>query len=700
MINLQSILSFSASGLMLLTALTAAGRSAFSRQKAFFVFSAAVISSALLFQAMTIVSSAPAQALVQMQFLLSLTVFLPAACLPFFFFFARDCSREEFTRRLPGIITLVILLGIAAILLPVQLVVREVSFTESGEFWGVVFSGYGKGLGIFLILANVFYLYSMENTYRSSTVAGKVTLKYPVLGVFAASMINFIVTGRVLALSAIDRNYMALEACGLIILSISLLYADIRYPLFEIRTAARQETPSVITVIVSGLYILAIALISYISAAAGLPYDRFGIYVLVVFIAFLLLAIAISGKSRRRLRRFLNENFNVERYNYRKEWRHYANLMVSSSSIDDFISNTISSLCETVMVKKGLIWVDVGNGKYATYGLSGDDWSEGGTARILEFHSREPIVTFKRKRRDKKRIVETRNVSPAPGGEYAWVEAVAYLCHGEECRGFIALGGKDMETEYTDEDRNFLSSVADQAMLTLENLLMEERFLESSQMESFNRFASFVIHDLKNTVGMLSLTVENARDNMDDKEFQRDAIVTIKRSVEKMRSLIDSLNAHKSPSSITRVRADVTSLVEKKVRSFLPTAESKGIVLETQIESNLEAAVDPSAIERILENLVTNAVEATPEKGRILVSAGSLEGARIVIEVSDTGSGFDPVYLDDHLFKPFRTTKKNGLGIGLVLCKTLAEAHGGTVTAANGAGKGAIVSVIIPSENG
>ena len=699
MINLQAILSFTASGLMLLTTLSSAVRGTFNRQRAFFALSAAVISSALLFQAMTIVSSEPAEALVHMQFLLSLTVFLPAVCLPFFIFFARDCSREEFTGRLPGIVLLTLLLGMAAILLPIQLFVREISFEEGGEFWGAAFSAYGKGMGIFLILANVFYLYSLENTYRSATVAGKVTLKYPVLGIFAASMINLIVIGRVLALSTIDRNFMALEACGLIILAISLLYADMRYPLFDVRTTMRPNASSVITVIVSGLYILAIALISYVSAVAGLPYDRFGVYVLAVFVAFLLLAVGISGKARRRLRVFLNENFYVDRYNYRKEWRHYANLMASSRTIDDFISNTISSLCETVMVKKGLIHVDVGGGKSSTYGLGEGDWNPGSVAQLRDFHSGKPVVIFRRRGREGRLLHSGGQAPPAPGGEYEWVEAIAWLCHGDECRGFIALGGKDTETEYNDEDSNFLTSVADQAMLALENLMMEERVLESSQMESFNRFASFVIHDLKNTVGMLSLTVENARDNIDDKEFQKDAIVTINRSVEKMRSLIDSLNAHKSPASITRIRTDLTSLVEKRVRALAPRAESGGIVLETRIGKGLVADVDPSAIERILENLVTNAVESTPEGGRIAVSASLIEGSRISIEVSDSGPGFDPDYLGNHLFKPFRTTKKGGLGIGLVLCKTLAEAHGGTVTVANGAGKGAVVSVIIPSGN-
>ena len=89
-----------------------------------------------------------------------------------------------------------------------------------------------------------------------------------------------------------------------------------------------------------------------------------------------------------------------------------------------------------------------------------------------------------------------------------WVRAVSFLTIGGEARGFIAVGQKDFGRPWPEEDRDFLATITDQAALALENLLMEERHVESKQLESFNRFASFVIHALKNTVGMLSLTAE------------------------------------------------------------------------------------------------------------------------------------------------------------------------------------------------
>lgn len=691
MINLHAILSWAAAAILAALILRTAPRGRMNLRKFFFLASAALLATGQALLGALLDSRDPGRSLAIFRWFLSVSILFPAAGLPFFMLFARKTDREAMRRRLPGIITLAVLLLAAAALLPEKAAVSRIHFSEAGPFWGFTVSGYGKALGIFFILANVFFLYGLENTYRAANVAEKVTLKYPMLGILALSAINFIVLGRVLSLSALDHNFMALESIGIIICSAAFLFADHRYAIFEVETEVRRESSSVITIVIAGGYLLSVSIISYISAWSGLPYDRFGISVLAVFIAFLLLSVAASGRARKRVRRFLNENFYLERYNYRKEWRHYARLMASSSTIEDFLSNTISSLCETMMVRKGLIWIDIGGGKSATYALTESGWEIAGVKKLIASRGRDQVA-------------DLRGKIGFPGPEersgMSWIESAAFLSHGEECRGLIALGPKDVNTPYTVEDYDFLSTVADQAALTLENLLMEERILETRQMESFNRFASFVIHDLKNTVGMLSLTAENAKDNIGDKEFQEDAIETIKRSVEKMRGLIDSLNSHKSPASINRKRIRIKQAIDPKVNSLAEMAGSKGIGFSFADCADFIADVDAQAVERIIENLVLNAVEAVHEEGSVSLSVGPEGDGGLRIEVRDTGPGFDREYIETSLFRPFRSTKKNGLGIGLVLCKSLAESHGGRIIIDNQPGGGASVSVIIPPARG
>ncbi|MBN1162983.1 MAG: PEP-CTERM system histidine kinase PrsK [Candidatus Krumholzibacteriota bacterium] len=747
MINFPSFFSWAAAGLLAFLVLGCLLRGKFHPPAALFFLSSVVLGILESAQGLMLVSATPQEALSWLRVIVFCAILLPGYALSFFSLFSRANERAParpfplhlagltillaaaallrlFTYgiillpplilclflflsgrkgravsrgNLNGMVVLTLLLTAGAFFIPLSWVAGRIHFTDDNQFWGLSIAAAGKLLGVFLLLSNVFILHSFENTYRAATIPGKVTLKYPLLGIISASVINFIVISRSLSLSHIDRNFLALHSCGLILFSVSFLYALFRYPLFEVQFRSyRKGKASVITITIAGLYLLAVSLISYISTLAGMPYDRFALWVLGIFIIFLLLAAGISGKSRRRLRRFINENFYPGRYNYRKEWRHYARLMASSSTIEEFLSNTISSLCETMLVRKGIIWVDTGGGKSSSYGVAEEERDAGEIRALLDYYAGSPVVTFKRPRPDRLRASAGKEKPSAPQGRLGWINALAFLSHGEELRGLIALGGKDIDTPFSYEDREFLATIADQAMLTLENLLMEERFLESRQMESFHRFSAYVIHDLKNTLGMLSLTAENARDNIQDAEFQRDAVTTLNRSVEKMRRLIDSLRIHQGPVTLSTTKVPVNALLLETALGLKKYAGAKKIDLVVTAEHEITATADPLALKRVLENLVLNALEACGSGGKISVALEEINNSGFSITVSDSGEGFDPVYLDNHLFKPFCSTKKNGLGIGLVLCKSLVEAHGGSISIGNRPGEGADVRVLFP----
>ncbi|GEM_PF-1231866 len=695
--NLPSFLSFAAAFVLLLLGIAHLMSREKNLEKAFMIPAAFVLAGIETALGFIIRSDTPDEAYPLLRIVLVCTVLLPALGTSFFLVFGRREDQSIHAKRLPWIISAGAVLSAAAFLLPVHVIIEKIHFVENGPFWGMTFSAYGKAAAVYLLLSNVLFLYLFENLFKSATVPGKVVLKYPLLGLLAASFINFIVISRLLVISILDRNFLAVQSCGVIMLGTSFLYSTARYRLFDVKAVpARGAAPSVITIVISGLYLLSLAMISYAALATGIPFDNFVISVLGIFALFLLLAVLISGKAKRRIRRFINENFYPDRYNYRREWRHFAGLMAASSNVDDFLSNIIGSLCETMMVRPGIIWADVKGGKSAHYGATGGVPADEVLHRLLDEFSGDPVILFKKHPFEKSGTEHDIEGQDGRDRSMNWWRAAAALGHGEELRGLIILGPKDMNTPFTDEDKDFLATIADQATLTLENLIMEEKFLESRQIESFNRFASFVVHDLKNTVGMLSLTAENARINFSNVEFQNDAIETVKRSVERMRALINSLNAHKSPTSLTKRETDISILIQEFVNSLKPIAAKKEIALEFDGERGIKAEVDKTAVKRIIENLVFNAMDATPKGGRIDVHAGNSGPQRISISVEDSGIGFDPDYMADDLFRPFKSTKKDGLGIGLVLCKSLAEAHGGTISIGSGDGGGAIVTIELP----
>jgi putative PEP-CTERM system histidine kinase len=208
------------------------------------------------------------------------------------------------------------------------------------------------------------------------------------------------------------------------------------------------------------------------------------------------------------------------------------------------------------------------------------------------------------------------------------------------------------------------------------------------------RVSSFVLHDLKNMTSTLSLMLDNANEYIDDPEFQQDMIGTLKSTVNKMKSLMDRLKEIPDKQQISAVHSDLAVLAEDVLRE-LP--KLNGAVRITKELKKAPAMVDTEEIKKVLLNILLNAIEATaPSGGDIFIETGTEEGFSF-IRVSDTGSGMTEEFMKEHLFKPFRTTKKKGLGIGLYQCKQIVEAHKGTIKVKSAHNSGTEVTILIPA---
>jgi CheY-like chemotaxis protein len=147
---------------------------------------------------------------------------------------------------------------------------------------------------------------------------------------------------------------------------------------------------------------------------------------------------------------------------------------------------------------------------------------------------------------------------------------------------------------------------------------------------------------------------------------------------------------------------DLSLVLESAIAAATPAAESKGLIVERQIDPETPIVRgDPARLQQILWNLLSNAVKFTPAGGRIMVSLLS-HGDAVELQVQDSGIGIRPELLDD-VFDRFRqadpstTRRYGGLGLGLAIARQLAEMHGGTLTAASeGEGQGATFTLRVP----
>ena len=147
---------------------------------------------------------------------------------------------------------------------------------------------------------------------------------------------------------------------------------------------------------------------------------------------------------------------------------------------------------------------------------------------------------------------------------------------------------------------------------------------------------------------------------------------------------------------------DLADLLSDTVENFHLLAEQKGITLHGDIDQNLgRVVVDAGKIERVLGNLVSNALRYTPDDGAIFVSAEMANENEVLVKVEDRGKGFSEEDLL-RVFEKFyrgeqaRTRSAGGAGLGLAIAQGLVEAHGGRIWAENSPKGGAVVSFCLP----
>jgi signal transduction histidine kinase len=196
------------------------------------------------------------------------------------------------------------------------------------------------------------------------------------------------------------------------------------------------------------------------------------------------------------------------------------------------------------------------------------------------------------------------------------------------------------------------------------------------------------------------------RGNLDEKASAR-GLETIARSANAQNQLIsDLLDVSRIISGQLRFETcivDLNQVIEAATETVRPAADAKGIDLQLTLDSETGlVSGDPTRLQQIIWNLLTNAVKFTSRDGSVKVRL-KRQGTSVAIIVSDTGEGISAEFVP-YIFDRFRqaesTTKRQqgGLGLGLAIVRHLVEAHGGTIRAASeGLGKGASFTVTLPS---
>ncbi len=223
----------------------------------------------------------------------------------------------------------------------------------------------------------------------------------------------------------------------------------------------------------------------------------------------------------------------------------------------------------------------------------------------------------------------------------------------------------------------------------------QERRRQSERLATLGRIATSLAHEIKNPAAAIGLHADVLRHSLSS-ECQ-EPVRLIREEVNRITGLINQWMFVARAKPGTTQPHDLRSLVANLIPSLRPVLEHAHARIDFSDDGSLPVEIDALRIEQAIRNLVTNAVQAMPEGGRIRIGLSRNEGcARL--EISDEGSGFSDEALR-RFGEPFFSEREGGMGIGLTLATEVFAAHGGTLRPENLPSGGAMVRAELPLRN-
>ncbi|AJC73615.1 histidine kinase [Pseudothermotoga hypogea DSM 11164 = NBRC 106472] len=222
-------------------------------------------------------------------------------------------------------------------------------------------------------------------------------------------------------------------------------------------------------------------------------------------------------------------------------------------------------------------------------------------------------------------------------------------------------------------------------IVTLEDVTqkvrMEQEQKEREKLMLLGEVAARVAHELRNPITVIGGFINRARRNLSNTQTVEKYLDVISKEVENLERIVTEILEFSKPKSILEfTRFDMNELIEEVVYIMQEKAKKANVIIETKLSSAAEVVADRAKLKRVLINLVQNAIEASPPNGKIVVRSFQ-EADRVVVSVFNMGEPLSDKELRK-IFTPFYTTKTQGTGLGLPICKKIVEdEHGGRIWA-------------------
>ncbi|MBI4726296.1 PAS domain-containing protein [candidate division TA06 bacterium] len=229
---------------------------------------------------------------------------------------------------------------------------------------------------------------------------------------------------------------------------------------------------------------------------------------------------------------------------------------------------------------------------------------------------------------------------------------------------------------------------------------LEERVKNSEKLAVLGEMAAVMAHEIRNPLNAIAGFSQLLQTKVNEADPRRKYVDIVTQEAFRIDTLISDILDFAHQKKVANLEVNVEELADRVIAAKSDQAKKKGVSLTKQPASNTPAVMgDAVRLERILLNLVNNAIDAMDQPGNITIKTERLEsdqGPLAHISVQDSGCGIPPENLKA-IFKPFFTTKSAGTGLGLAIIQKIAEEHHGIISVESEIGKGTTFNLTLPA---